>query len=319
MVRLSPRLTRIRGKSGEGYVLWNRFRESARTMLFAREAFHQCLPRPPASQTDAPVDSQSARIVCISDTHSHHHKISALPPGDVLIHAGDLTSVGREEEVNAALLWLQEAPHPHKILIAGNHDRVLANPDIRDRILADYPGLTYLEDSSTTLQVRGRLLSVYGSPRTPRYRRGGSDKFLYPASEAVWDIPPFTDIVVTHGPPAYHLDHEHLGCLPLLHAVRRVRPLLHVFGHIHGGHGLQCVDWGAAQTAYERVCVGSSPWLRALGLLQLSAAALYTKVAGRPRYRKEGDTVLVNASWLGVAKLRGADAFVVDIPLPDRY
>lgn len=36
------------------------------------------------------------RFVCISDTHNSRFK---LPPGDVLIHAGDLTNQGSYSEV----------------------------------------------------------------------------------------------------------------------------------------------------------------------------------------------------------------------------
>jgi Icc-related predicted phosphoesterase len=51
-----------------------------------------------------------------------------------------------------------------------------------------------------------------------------------------------TDILITHSPPFGILDSEsvadgHQGCLPLMEAVLRVRPRLHVFGHIHGGYG----------------------------------------------------------------------------------
>jgi predicted phosphohydrolase len=61
------------------------------------------------------------RIVCVSDTHSRHDRIE-VPPGDVLVHAGDSTMAGRVEEVVKFNHWLGGLPHPHKILIAGNHD-----------------------------------------------------------------------------------------------------------------------------------------------------------------------------------------------------
>jgi Icc-related predicted phosphoesterase len=35
---------------------------------------------------------------------------------------------------------------------------------------------------------------------------------------------------------------EHAGCPELLEAIRRVRPKLHVFGHVHGGHGMVTID-----------------------------------------------------------------------------
>lgn len=40
--------------------------------------------------------TRRTRIVCISDTHNCTVK---LPPGDVLIHAGDITNQGSYSEV----------------------------------------------------------------------------------------------------------------------------------------------------------------------------------------------------------------------------
>lgn len=40
---------------------------------------------------------RKTRIVCISDTHNCTVK---LPPGDILIHAGDLTNKGSKSEVS---------------------------------------------------------------------------------------------------------------------------------------------------------------------------------------------------------------------------
>ena len=55
-------------------------------------------------------------------------------------------------------------------------------------------------------------------------------------------IPENTDVLVTHGPPFGVLDKSHpstahLGCEELATAVEQIRPKLHAFGHIHGGHG----------------------------------------------------------------------------------
>ena len=60
-----------------------------------------------------------------------------------------------------------------------------------------------------------------------------------------WDlIPTNTDILITHGPPFGILDTtnngEKSGCEDLLDIVQnRVRPQLHVFGHIHEAYGQQ--------------------------------------------------------------------------------
>lgn len=59
-------------------------------------------------------------------------------------------------------------------------------------------------------------------------------------------IPEDVDIVMTHGPPRGVLDEcagGNVGCPNLLRAMERVRPMLHCFGHIHEGHGVEIVDW----------------------------------------------------------------------------
>jgi Icc-related predicted phosphoesterase len=58
----------------------------------------------------------------------------------------------------------------------------------------------------------------------------------------VWDkIPNDTDVLITHGPPHGILDlnseREKCGCEELLLAVNRVRPKIHIFGHIHEAYG----------------------------------------------------------------------------------
>jgi Icc-related predicted phosphoesterase len=54
-------------------------------------------------------------------------------------------------------------------------------------------------------------------------------------------IPGGTDILITHGPPAHILDRtadgDEVGCEDLRETVDRLRPRLHVFGHIHEGYG----------------------------------------------------------------------------------
>lgn len=63
------------------------------------------------------VEKRKTRIVCISDTHNQTPK---LPPGDVLIHAGDLTNQGSYSELKKTVEWLERADFEAKIVIAGN-------------------------------------------------------------------------------------------------------------------------------------------------------------------------------------------------------
>lgn len=55
------------------------------------------------------------------------------------------------------------------------------------------------------------------------------------------------DVLISHGPPRYRLDRseegESIGCPNLWRAVRRCRPRVHCFGHVHRGHGCEKIRW----------------------------------------------------------------------------
>ena len=97
-------------------------------------------------------------------------------------------------------------------------------------------------------------MRIWGSPQQPRFLDWAFNVDRGPAIREYWDMIPLeTDILITHGPPFGTLDKiapsgEHLGCEELAIAAQRVRPKLHVFGHIHSGHGtcerdgIQCVN-----------------------------------------------------------------------------
>ncbi|KAK7014143.1 hypothetical protein VNI00_019381 [Paramarasmius palmivorus] len=286
---------------------WDRFKASP-LLFFARLVFYS------NSRTRHSTHSK-IRVVCISDTHNSHLSQPPLPDGDILIHSGDLTQSGSKQELDAALSWLNSQPHPHKLFIAGNHDSCLVSPETRLHITMTFPGLVYLENESTDVVVRGHNLHIYGSPYTPKH---GSFVFQYPrvrvheqgdsSSHDIWSsIPPLADIVITHGPPFAHLDLNGTGCYALLKALWRVRPRLHVFGHVHGGRGVEFVNWDKQQQAYEDICAGKAGWG---GFARLT---WWTLVGWFSPGETQG-TVLVNAAAVGGLKddqMKGA--IVVDI------
>jgi hypothetical protein len=68
------------------------------------------------------------RIVCIADTHELHREL-AVPPGDLLIHAGDITVMSKRPWMYRHFnIWLGELPHGHKIVIPGNNGYLLEDP-----------------------------------------------------------------------------------------------------------------------------------------------------------------------------------------------
>jgi Icc-related predicted phosphoesterase len=175
------------------------------------------------------------RIVCISDTHGWHRDL-AVPDGDLLVHAGDITRKGELDTVADFERWLGELPHRHKVVICGNHDFAFQEQPPAARGLIT--NAVYLEDSAVTIGG----LTVYGSPWQPWFGGWGFNLERGPALAAVWaKIPDHTDILITHGPPAGILDRtnrgELVGCRDLFDRVMEVRPRLHVFGHIHEAAG----------------------------------------------------------------------------------
>ena len=70
------------------------------------------------------------KILHISDTHGKHHQLKDLPEADVVVHTGDITEDGTEEEVKDFIEWFGNLPYKHKIFIAGNHDDCLYGANI---------------------------------------------------------------------------------------------------------------------------------------------------------------------------------------------
>lgn len=182
------------------------------------------------------------RLVFISDTHNKHAQV-AVPQGDVLLHTGDFSGRGRLEEAESFLNWFAAQPHPHKVLIAGNHDFLAErNPEIFRALLP--AGVIYLEDAAA--EVAG--IRIWGSPIQPWFfdwafnRQRGADIRRH------WDlIPADTDILLVHGPPYGILDkvvpdQRPVGCRDLLKRVQDLGVKICAFGHIHEGYGTHEAD-----------------------------------------------------------------------------
>mmetsp|Transcript_2249 Transcript_2249/g.2970 ORF Transcript_2249/g.2970 Transcript_2249/m.2970 type:complete len:264 (+) Transcript_2249:301-1092(+) len=140
------------------------------------------------------------------------------------------------------------------ICIAGNHDltfqpdhyvKCWRNFHVRPlddaRARRGMSNCIYLEDEGCTLKD----ITFYGSPWQPEFYDWA---FNLPRKDIheVWSrIPADTDVLVTHGPPLGRGDRcephgNRAGCVDLLREVqhRPKPPRLHIFGHIHEGHGV---------------------------------------------------------------------------------
>ncbi|MDZ7897776.1 MAG: metallophosphatase domain-containing protein [Arcicella sp.] len=176
------------------------------------------------------------KLICISDTHNLHNNLK-VPDGDILIHAGDMTCVGGIDEIKEFNEWLGTLPHRHKIIIAGNHDIYFEGEPTKAKLLIT--NAIYLEDSGITLEG----LKIWGSPISPNYQNWAFNRERGEAIKKHWDlIPHDTDILITHCPPFGILDFDSEGkpegCEELLTIVQqKIKPRLHVFGHLHDAHG----------------------------------------------------------------------------------
>ena len=177
------------------------------------------------------------RLVCISDTHTYHPQMD-IPPGDILIHAGDFTHTGHIAQTTDFLTWFAAHPHPHKLLICGNHDFLFHKKPAFAKALIP-PNVTYLEDQEIVIDD----VRFYGSPWCPR---AGNWAFMKDRDQeelkALRDkIPSEIDVLITHGPPKNILDmdamNQSAGCTLLYQRIQEIKPRVHIFGHIHESYG----------------------------------------------------------------------------------
>jgi Icc-related predicted phosphoesterase len=187
------------------------------------------------------------KITLISDTHTKHKQLNGLlPGGDLIIHAGDMSSMGYKHEIQQFLKWYNDLDYTNKIFIAGNHDwGFQEDPKMCQELLEFYDKVTYIQDNLKLIgEEHQTSVKVYGSPWQPEFYNWA---FNLPRMgwelEQKWnDIPLDTDILVTHGPAWGHLDTVNgtsvpLGCELLTERIKVVKPKIHVCGHIHTGYG----------------------------------------------------------------------------------
>ncbi|KAL6232314.1 Metallo-dependent phosphatase-like protein [Aspergillus navahoensis] len=205
-------------------------------------------------------------------------------------------------------------------------------------------GIRYMEEETRTFTVpsTGAKFTVYASPYTPEFCAWA---FSYPRSEDRYNPPvsgagdpkpkvfvpgyPGIDILLTHGPPKGILDQvvgsgESVGCEHLYRAVKRARPALHVFGHIHEGYGARRVEWETSGPKSDPALVSGIrsgvkrieevPWVREDVMDNRGTYVDLTSSSERP-LRRGQETVFVNASVVTV-DYKGLNApWVVDLDL----
>jgi len=197
------------------------------------------------------------KIVCISDTHCKLKQMQAentLPPGDVLVHAGDALSRGSYSEFRTFVNRMAKLDYKYKIYVPGNHDWYLQTNTEEAREKLEQAGIILLVDEEVIIDG----VKFYGSPVIPRFHNWAFNKDIFDCGTSYpkehpkydpiqphWDlIPEDTDVLITHGPPLGIMDESiydnvHCGCPALWDKVIDIVPKYHIFGHIHNWHGTQ--------------------------------------------------------------------------------
>lgn len=200
-------------------------------------------------------------IGAVSDTHNHPYSV---PPVDILVHAGDLTVAGSLNELEKAIEQLLEQPAKQRVVIAGNHDYFIEQQNGEAQKLFNDAGIYYLQDEEVTIEG----LRIYGSPYTLEF---GAYSFMLPRggeAKKTWEkIPTGIDILVTHSPPWGRFDvpfgsNQRVGCPDLMRELLRIKPRVHLFGHVHSPgdvtpeDGIRYINASVTNTAggrYNRV------------------------------------------------------------------
>jgi len=207
------------------------------------------------------------KIACVSDTHGRYEMVK-WPKADVLVMAGDICPNfygDKHRDAQRQGMWLEMKFAPMlKILackdkgykriyvVPGNHDKVFAlHPKKVLQVLGNIKGVRVLLDKAD----RYNGVNFYGSPWSSWFH---GDHWVFNLPDisdptdigarkkirAIWgNIPHDTDVLITHGPARGYLDKvergDLVGCPLLAYQVQnRIKPSLHVVGHIHEDAGI---------------------------------------------------------------------------------
>lgn len=187
-------------------------------------------------------------ILHLSDTHGQHKNLKSLPEADVIVHSGDFTFAGSEEEAYDFMNWFCNLPYKHKIFIAGNHDMCMYGADHIDGLSRN---VHYLYNNSVVIDG----IKFYGIPMFMEDCMDGNlDVFIN-------NIPDDTDVLITHLPPKgtcdlanYGKGPEHRGNATLAELLKKLHPTCHLFGHEHDAYGKTIKE----NVIYSNACVVDS-------------------------------------------------------------
>lgn len=223
-------------------------------------------PPPPSDSTPASTVffMKKVRIVHMSDTHHFLDKTSRngfLPHGHILVHSGNFTDHGTDEEFAQFNGWLESVSdrYHYRVVVLGNRDvKVYGNDwDSMKKLL---PAATHVlsHSEATILGIR-----FYGAPWHWGHKKNYMLRQGAPTTTTgrFDDIPAGINVLVTHGPAMDRLDitncsetKEHWGSAELLDALRRVKPGVHLHGHVKDARGFISAFGNLPLTVNSSMC-----------------------------------------------------------------
>lgn len=234
-----------------------------------------------------------------------------------------------DEQYYASHPWKHRTPQD---LVAIKH--MYTGPEARKA------GIVLMEEGIQSFELKnGVKFALYASAYQPEfydwafaYERD-EDRFNPPSAvhktlgpSPANPIPshPHIDIMLTHGPPFGVLDNvagvssrmkSSVGCQHLFRAVKRCKPRLHAFGHIHEAWGAQRMRWGPQETAniedvLTPVVVDKED------VFEQRGAYIDMSSEGSNPLRWGDETLFVNASIMDVRYNPRNAPWIVDIELP---
>ena len=199
---------------------------------------------PSVSSKEMGYHPSHVRIVHMSDTFNHlkpNNKNKFLPDGNILVHSGNFTLHGTEAEFTNFDNWLASVSNIYfyRIVCLGHRDvrRFGIEWDVLKELL---PHATHVlcNEEATILGIK-----FYSVPWHWAYNFNYTLKPTAPrdASSRFEKIPEGVDVLITHGPAYSRLDRtiegDNWGSKELLNAIKSIKPLVHLHGHLSEGRG----------------------------------------------------------------------------------
>lgn len=194
------------------------------------------------------------KVCGISDMHG---KLDFdIQPCDILCICGDIVPLSVQSMHADSINWLKDTfipwcekqPCEKVFFIAGNHDWIFQrHPDEIDELFKDNKKITYLRDSSAEYVKQTddtyQEISIYGTPWCHQFYDWAFMTSDVELEKIYSKIPYKVDILLTHDCPHGTSDvllqdvpwrnGEHIGCIPLAHAVDDKKPSRMLTGHLH--------------------------------------------------------------------------------------